>query len=175
MIKRRGRSQIRNLTLDHKSLETKGQMRSDWSMLYTIGKIFSRAIRHFPHIFKKNKKWLEKYMSVQSLGRTRIVVFGIQFWESQGKVTFGCSPHKKAYNILYGGEWCLLPKVASRVKLVLKFVFIKFIAPFPFNLHITALFSWLYKLFSFWTFAYEFVLVPSRSSITPSYPWSVAS
>jgi len=42
-------------------------------------------------------------MSVQSLGRTRIVVFEIQFWESQGKVTFGCSPRKKAYNTIWRG------------------------------------------------------------------------
>jgi hypothetical protein len=44
MIKRKGKSQIGNLTLNHKSLEKMGQMRFDWSVLYTIGKIFSRAI-----------------------------------------------------------------------------------------------------------------------------------
>jgi hypothetical protein len=43
MIERRGGSQIENLTPDHKSLESKGQMRSDWGVLYTVGKIFSRA------------------------------------------------------------------------------------------------------------------------------------
>jgi hypothetical protein len=52
MIKRRGKSQIGNLTLDHKSFESRGQMRSKWSMPYTIEKIFSRDIRYFYHTFK---------------------------------------------------------------------------------------------------------------------------
>jgi hypothetical protein len=34
--------------------ESRGQMRFDWSVLYTIGKIFSRAIKYFPRIFKNN-------------------------------------------------------------------------------------------------------------------------
>jgi hypothetical protein len=54
MIKRKGGSQIGNLTPDYKSLESKGQMKFDWSVLYTIGKIFSRAIRNFPHTFETN-------------------------------------------------------------------------------------------------------------------------
>jgi len=40
MIKERGKSQIGNLTCDHKSLESKGQMKFDWSMLYAVGNIF---------------------------------------------------------------------------------------------------------------------------------------
>jgi len=47
MIKRRGTSQIENLTPDHKSLERRSEMRFDWVMLYTIGKIFLKAIRYF--------------------------------------------------------------------------------------------------------------------------------
>jgi hypothetical protein len=47
MIKRRGRSQIGNLIFDHKSLKKKGQIRSDWGLLYIVGKIFSRAIKYF--------------------------------------------------------------------------------------------------------------------------------
>jgi hypothetical protein len=53
MIKRRGRSQIENLTFDHKSFERRGQMRSDWSVLYTVGKIFSMDIGYCPCNFKK--------------------------------------------------------------------------------------------------------------------------
>jgi hypothetical protein len=53
MIKRKGMSQIGNLTPDHKCLERRGQMKSDSGMLYTVGKIFSRAIRCFPCTFKK--------------------------------------------------------------------------------------------------------------------------
>ncbi len=50
-------------------------------------------------------------------------------------MTFGCSPHGKAHSIRWGGDWFLLLKVASRVKLVLEVVSTKFVAPFPFNLH----------------------------------------
>jgi hypothetical protein len=46
MIKRRGKNQVENITLDHKSFERRGQMRSDWSLVYTIENIFSRAIRY---------------------------------------------------------------------------------------------------------------------------------
>jgi hypothetical protein len=53
MIKRKGKNQIGNSTFDYKSLESRSQMRSDWSMLYTIGKIFSKVIRFFPCIFEK--------------------------------------------------------------------------------------------------------------------------
>jgi hypothetical protein len=54
MIKRRCESQIGNLTPNHKSLEIRGKMRSDWSVLYTIGKIFSKDIKYCPPILKKN-------------------------------------------------------------------------------------------------------------------------
>jgi hypothetical protein len=55
MIKRRGGSQIEKLTPDHKPLESRGQMNFDWGVLYTIGKIFLRDLRYYPHIFKKKK------------------------------------------------------------------------------------------------------------------------
>jgi hypothetical protein len=42
------------LTPHHETLESRGQMSSDWGVLYTIGKIFLRVKRCFPHIFKKN-------------------------------------------------------------------------------------------------------------------------
>jgi hypothetical protein len=52
MIKKRGANQIGNLTLNHKSFESRGQMRLDWSMLYSVGKIFSRAIKYCPCTLK---------------------------------------------------------------------------------------------------------------------------
>jgi hypothetical protein len=52
MIKRRGESQIGNLIPNHKPLERRGQMSSSWNLLYTIGKIFSRAIRYCLHTLK---------------------------------------------------------------------------------------------------------------------------
>jgi hypothetical protein len=53
MIKRRARSQIGNLTFDLKPLENRGQMISNWGMLYTVGKIFLRVKRYYHLIFKK--------------------------------------------------------------------------------------------------------------------------
>jgi hypothetical protein len=52
MIKRRGGSQIGNLTPDHKSIESRGKKKADCNMLYTFGKILSRAIRYCPCILK---------------------------------------------------------------------------------------------------------------------------
>jgi hypothetical protein len=66
MIKRRGESQIENLILTHKSLERKPQKRSNWGVLYIIRKIFLRAIKYCPHIFKKI--WFEKDMKTTILG-----------------------------------------------------------------------------------------------------------
>jgi hypothetical protein len=53
MIKRRSRSQIGNLTPNHKALENMAQMRFNWSVKSTIGKIFSRVIKYFPFDLKK--------------------------------------------------------------------------------------------------------------------------
>jgi hypothetical protein len=53
MIKKKGKSQNGNLTLDHKSLEIRVKMRFDWKVLYTIGKIFSRTIRYCPRKLSK--------------------------------------------------------------------------------------------------------------------------
>jgi hypothetical protein len=53
MIKRRGRSQIGNLTPDHKPLESMGQISFNWGVLYIIEKIFLRAILYCPQFFLK--------------------------------------------------------------------------------------------------------------------------
>jgi hypothetical protein len=74
---KKGRSQIENLIPDHKSFESRGQMRSDWSVLYTIGKIFSRAIRYQPCNLKKIL--FEKYMNIQSFGITKVPILGLPF------------------------------------------------------------------------------------------------
>jgi hypothetical protein len=34
--------------------ESKGQMSSNWGVIYIVGKIFLRATRYCPHILKKN-------------------------------------------------------------------------------------------------------------------------
>ncbi len=95
LIKRKGRSQILNLTPNHKSRESMGQMRSDWSLLYTDGNIFSRAIRYFCHILEKGLRYERpKFWDNKSLN------FGTPTWESWEKVTFGCSLRKEAQSIL---------------------------------------------------------------------------
>ncbi len=63
---------------DHKTLKSKGQMRSDWSVLHTIEKIFSCDIRYCLHIFKK-KTSFENDMSVQSFETIIIQVLGLPF------------------------------------------------------------------------------------------------
>jgi hypothetical protein len=82
MVKRRvgsqiDKSQIHNLTLDHKSLESKGQMKLDWSMLYIVGNIFSRVIRFFLTLSKQIL--FEKDMNVQNFGTPKILVLGFPF------------------------------------------------------------------------------------------------
>jgi len=61
--------------------------------------------------------------------------FGTLIKESQGKMTFGCSPRGEAQSILQGKEWCLFPKFVGCVKLVLKVVPTKFVASLSYNLH----------------------------------------
>jgi hypothetical protein len=132
MIKKRWESsQIGNLIPNHKSLKSKHQMKFDWGMLYTVRKNVFKAIRYFLRIIDKRldlkKIWMSKVL--------RQYESQYSTWESWGKVTFGCNSHGKAQNILQGREWCLLPKVASHVKLVLEVVPTKSITPLPFNLH----------------------------------------
>jgi hypothetical protein len=50
--KEKGRSQIGNMIPNHKPLENKGQMSSNWGMLYIIGNIFLSDIRYWLLIFK---------------------------------------------------------------------------------------------------------------------------
>jgi hypothetical protein len=53
-------NQIGNLPLDHKSLERRGQIKSNWGLLYIVENIFLKAIRYCLRIFK-NKLILERY------------------------------------------------------------------------------------------------------------------
>jgi hypothetical protein len=83
MIKRRGRSQIGNLTSDHKLFESMGQMSSNWGVLYNVEKIFLRVIIYFHHIFKIDL--IEKYMSIQTFGTTKVTILGLPFGSLGGK------------------------------------------------------------------------------------------
>jgi hypothetical protein len=57
MIKRKGGSQIDNLTFDHNSLEIKGQMRFDWKDLF-------EGYKMLPLNFQK-KNLFKKDMNIQ--------------------------------------------------------------------------------------------------------------
>jgi hypothetical protein len=59
MIKGRGMNQIGNLTPNHKSLKRRGQMRSNWSMLYNVGNIFFKGYKILSSYFQ-NKFDLKK-------------------------------------------------------------------------------------------------------------------
>jgi hypothetical protein len=54
MIKKKVGSQIENLTLDHKSPWSMGQMISNWGVKYTIGKMFLKAIKYCLQMLKKD-------------------------------------------------------------------------------------------------------------------------
>jgi hypothetical protein len=45
-------SQIENLIPDHKPLENRGQMSSNWGVIYNVEKIFLNDIKYYLHIFK---------------------------------------------------------------------------------------------------------------------------
>jgi len=94
MIKRKGNSQSGNLTPDHKSLENRGQTRSNWSVLYIVEKIFSRVIRYCLRTLKKDLI-LERYERPK-FWDNKSPNFGAPTWEFWGKVTFRCSSHGEA-------------------------------------------------------------------------------
>ncbi len=80
MIKIRGKNQIGNLTPNHKSIKNKGQMSSNWGMLYTNGKISAKAILYFLHIVKENLIW--KRYERPKFWETKNPNFGTPTWES---------------------------------------------------------------------------------------------
>jgi hypothetical protein len=71
MIKRKGGSQIKNLTPDHKPFESRGQMNSDWGVLYTIGNIFLRAIKYCHQVFHKKNFDLRNIWTSKVLGQQK--------------------------------------------------------------------------------------------------------
>jgi hypothetical protein len=80
MIKRKGGSQIENLTPNHKSLESRGQMKSNWSILYTIANIFLKAIKYCPQTLKKYLIW--KRYECPKFWNNKNFSFETPTWES---------------------------------------------------------------------------------------------
>jgi len=97
-MKSRGGNQIENLTPNHKSFENRGQMRSDWSMLYIVGKIVSRDIRCCGRTLKKD--FIREKYELLKFWNNKNPNFGTRIWEFRGKVTFGCSPRGEAHSII---------------------------------------------------------------------------
>jgi len=83
----------------------------------------------------QNKFDLRKILAFKVLGQQESQFCNSHLGILGKKMPFGCSFHGEAKNILQGGEWCLLPKVAIRVKLVFEVFPTKAIAPLAFNLH----------------------------------------
>ncbi len=52
-------NQIENLTPNHKPFKNRGQMNSDWGMLYIVGKIFLKSYKILPLHFQ-NRLYLKK-------------------------------------------------------------------------------------------------------------------
>jgi hypothetical protein len=84
---KKGESQIDNLTPDHKSLKSRDQMRSNWRVLYTVGNIFSIAIRYYSRTFEIDL--IGKKYKCPKFWDNKSPSFWTPTWESQGKVTFG--------------------------------------------------------------------------------------
>jgi len=59
--KKRWESKIGNLTPNHKSFESRGHIRFDWGMLYTVGKIFLKVIIFWKHTWFEKKYERPKY------------------------------------------------------------------------------------------------------------------
>jgi hypothetical protein len=59
-----------------------------------------------PHPNRRSEK---EVMDAQSLGSANRDSFGTPLWESQEKVSFGCSLSGELQIILYGGRWWLPP------------------------------------------------------------------
>jgi hypothetical protein len=120
MIKRRGRNQIENLTPDHKSLQRRGQMKFDWSMLCNVGNIYIALI-----LWKGI--WFKKDISVQSFRTLWILVLGLPFGSFRGKWHLDVVRVKRHIIYYREGNDAFSQKVVSRVKLMLEVIAIKFI------------------------------------------------
>jgi hypothetical protein len=84
MIKRRGGSQIGNLTFNHKSLESKCQIRFDWGMLYTTGENLLEGYKILPSN-SQNRFDLRKNMNVQSFEIIRVIILELSLGSPREK------------------------------------------------------------------------------------------
>jgi hypothetical protein len=64
-------------------LKEGGQIRCNWNVLYTIGKIFSRDIRYCPHTFKTYLIW--EWYEHPKFGTIRVPVLGLPLGSPEEK------------------------------------------------------------------------------------------
>jgi len=88
-------------------LENKGQMKSDWGMLYTVGQFFLKTIRCFPCILKMT--WFEKDMNNQNFETIRIPILGFPLGSPEEKWHLDVVPMER-HRIYYGGGVMPPPK-----------------------------------------------------------------
>jgi hypothetical protein len=75
--------------------------------------------------FSKQTSFEKEDMNIQSFGTIRILASRFPLRSHEEKWHFNVVP-MEGHKIYYkGGGWCLLPKVASRVKLMFEVVFTK--------------------------------------------------
>jgi hypothetical protein len=67
-------------------------------VLYTVGNIYFESYKVLPSHFQKTLIW-ERY-ECPKFWDSKSPSFETPTWESWGKVTFGCNPHREAHNIL---------------------------------------------------------------------------
>jgi hypothetical protein len=157
--KERARIKLGYLTPNHKSLQSKGQMRFDWNMVYIVGKDIFQKIYNNVLAFSK-KTWIEKDMNVQSFGTTKVPILGLPFGNPRDKWHLDITSWR-GIEYTMGRGVVPPPKGCGSCK--------AFASCCPYLVHYTisikltpiALFSWLCRLISSWTLACEFVLVPS--------------
>jgi hypothetical protein len=123
--------------------------------------------------FRSHRNWrsAQKVMCLQSCGSPRCGNFGTPTWESQDKKSFACGPVESC-RVYYKGENGGFPQVQAVVSLVCPSCPWFVLAPKVLQLCTNHFVLVLCR--SVWVIeACHFVLVPSRSSSTPLYPFIV--
>jgi hypothetical protein len=134
-------------------------------MLFIVGNIFSRTLKYWACIHKKI--WFEKDMNVQSFRITRIPTLG----SPKEKWHLGVVRVKKHKLYYREGSGASSQRLWDVWNLCLRLSLLSSSHHFN-STYITV---WLCKLITFWTLTCEFILVPSQSSNTTSYPQSVTN
>jgi hypothetical protein len=105
MVKRKAKSQIGSLTLDHEKSgidPTPCVQVACKTPLESSRRELQMCLKPHP-----NRRFERGVIVPQSYMSPNLGNFKTPPWESQDKKPFGCGPRGKAQRILYGGRWCL--------------------------------------------------------------------